>query len=646
MPVVEFPNGDRIDFPDGTPDAVVQRVSREHWQKAAGAGEQKKSGIGKFFGDLNATTLDAMSLGFSDEVGAAAEAGVKALARATGSAPNAPKGDFSSDYAAALAENRQRLADTGVPAQLGGAVLAAPSALVAGPGLGFTAPKLAASIGAGAANAGVYGFGSGEGDMGARVAKAAGEAPVGAISGLAAQAGGTALGKAAMATGSRLAPRVLGAPEDQYGLDRISRALGLDDVTPAQAQATAGGLGKEAMLADTGGENLLGAARSAAGVPGPAKNLARQRLDERAIAQGERINTLVDDVLSSKDFAATRSKIISDRAQQAVAAYEWAGVPADPAQWGKAPVFQSSEISELLKNKHVGRVISQARTDNPNLAGVQDNSMVLLDKAYKRIGEEAANLRSTLNSQGKSMTRANDLDALRTRLREAIVAVNPPYEDALQGFADQTALKTALETGEKYAKAEANVTSDFVAKLSAPEKEMFVTGVAKAITDTSGAIKDRQNAALRLFGTPKARERLQAAFPDAASFETFSQRMLAENRMSRTREFVQGGSNTADKLAEQQAQSGIAGDLGAAALGSKYAIVDIARKMAGMDSGPTRDEQRALADMLFRSDPATIERVLNQIRTRAAATSALDATGRALVPGAAIGAGMYMDGSR
>lgn len=71
-------------------------------------------------------------------------------------------------------------------------------------------------------------------------------------------------------------------------------------------------------------------------------------------------------------------------------------------------------------------------------------------------------------------------------------------------------------------------------------------------------------------GSINARAQLDAAVPNANRRERMNERLALENQMSNTSNYVRGGSNTADKLAE--AGSNIIGDMAAAAPGGAQAV--------------------------------------------------------------------------
>jgi hypothetical protein len=73
-----------------------------------------------------------------------------------------------------------------------------------------------------------------------------------------------------------------------------------------------------------------------------------------------------------------------------------------------------------------------------------------------------------------------------------------------------------------------------------------------------------------IYGSINARELLDAAVPNANRLQRMRERFALENQMSKTSNYVRGGSNTADKLAE--AGSNIIGDMAAAAPGGAQAV--------------------------------------------------------------------------
>lgn len=160
MPIeIEAPDGAIVEFPDGTPDTVIRTAMMKAYPKMEG---------GDYAKGLARTVGQGMSLGFGDEITAAARAGVGAL---TGS------GSFGDLYDKSLGEERasietfaQQNPKTALAANIGGAVATAPVMPLANVVRGVGALRTGANMAANAAGYGaVAGFGAGEGGLGNRI---------------------------------------------------------------------------------------------------------------------------------------------------------------------------------------------------------------------------------------------------------------------------------------------------------------------------------------------------------------------------------------------------------------------------------------------------------------------------------------------
>jgi hypothetical protein len=177
MVEIEAPDGSIVEFPDGTPDAVIEQAMQETY--GGGRGSIRPSPQGAVSGAVDAFTQGA-SFGFGDEL-TAAEAAL--LGRT-------PEGDwfnydqsFGERYDRALAAERgqqQTFRDdnpvTATAAEIAGGVASA-AVPVGGALKAAQSGSALARAGAGAAAAGaqgaVYGFGSGEGGLQERAENAA-----------------------------------------------------------------------------------------------------------------------------------------------------------------------------------------------------------------------------------------------------------------------------------------------------------------------------------------------------------------------------------------------------------------------------------------------------------------------------------------
>lgn len=410
--------------------------------------------------------------------------------------------------------------------EIGGGI--ATTVATGGLGLLSRLPAVAAVPATGAVEGALAGAGGAEGGLAERATGAGIGAGLGLGIGL--------LGAGAGAGIQRLARS--GSPARQAEL-QIMRALESDAIDPARVAARARQLGPEATLADVGGPNVRGLARGAVTRPGPARQMAEQALERRSLNQGRRINQTIDDVVSGRNFARTTDEIIETRRAAATPLYERAFREQPEAG------LTGESIDRLLANPTVRSAISRARRINLDLQDLPDNSLEVLDQAYKFIGGRA----NAVSRTGDNVT-ARSLNNLRENLRGAIVERVPAYGEALNAFSDQSLLLDALQAGRNFAREEAELTAKTISRMSNSEKEFFVAGVAQSLRDIVNNTRDGVNVARRLLGTQTARNRLRAALPDNVTFRQFQRQVLREQVFAETTAAVMRGSRTAPMLSE------------------------------------------------------------------------------------------------
>ncbi len=148
-------------------------------------------------------------------------------------------------------------------------------------------------------------------------------------------------------------------------------------------------------------------------------------LTERAIGAGPRITQDITDLtaIGARDINEVADEIIKNRSLLASPLYDQAYA---------AGQINSFAIDNLLKkSKDIQYAISEARR-LPEYADLPDNSMLMLDKAYKYVG----GLANSAKISGKS-TQADDLNNLRMSLRNAITDEVPVYGKALVFFRER-----------------------------------------------------------------------------------------------------------------------------------------------------------------------------------------------------------------
>jgi hypothetical protein len=539
-----------------------------------------------------------LTMGFGDEINARMRAGV----RGVGNLLTGNDADFSGAYDRALADERARNKDFAAANPISAAV----AETVGGVGslaLGGGAPKLAAGAARGVAGlagrdvalSGAEAAVSAEAAGGmlgkaadltkrAATSNAVTGAALGAASGFgnaeggfdnraeSALAGGVVGG--ALGAGVPLLIKGIGAAASPF-IDRmnpqtaarkeIAKALERDGLTPADAARRVEELGPDAMLADVGGDNLTGLARGVAGMPGKAKQAAREALDGRQDGQAARIVGEVRDRLGATgdDFHADIDALMRKRAQEAAPLYD--------AAFAARPVWSErlqAMLDDPIMRKGLGQgveiqrmeALAAGRKFNP-----EDLAITRFNEAGDPVLEGVANMR-TLDATKRGMDnildgyrdsttgklaldqRGRAIDQLRRALLDEMDALNPEYAAARAAWAGPSQAMDAMARGRAFIKSDAEITAKQLSGLSASDRDFFRAGAARALRDMIYAAPDGADGFKRIFGNSLKREKLQALFGDA--FPGFEKAMRRETQMHATRAAVQSGSRTAPMLAE------------------------------------------------------------------------------------------------
>jgi len=336
----------------------------------------------------------------------------------------------------------------------------------------------------------------------------------------------------------------------------IAKKLAQEGISPeelaARQAAVVKSLGaRDETLADIGGESMRRLARGSMAIPNAAQTDVRQMLTERAIGAGPRITKDITDLtaIGERDIGDVVAEIIQRRKDAAEPLYK---------QAFEAGEVYSPRIDELLaKSKDIKTAIEVAR-GLPQFADLPANSMLLLDKAYKYVGDMANEARKA----GKG-SRASDLDTLRNDLLDAISNKQtgvPVYREAVNTFASESLLKDALELGAKnfLRKTPAEINREIKKFPGDAEQQMYRLGAVQSVRDEIFGMRDTANIADKFLNSREMRDRMRTVFNSQGEYETFIKNLERERQMAVTRARIEGGSPTApiqQDIAELAAQS-------------------------------------------------------------------------------------------
>lgn len=490
-------------------------------------------------------------------------------------------------------------------------------------------------LGYGAASGAAAGAGGATGGLESRVMGGLIGGGTGAVLGAAAPAVtstiGTGASKFAQATG-------MTQPVDAATKARelIAKKLAQEGISPeelaARQAAVVRTLGaRDETLADIGGEAVRRLARGSMAIPNAAQTDVRQMLTERAVGAGPRITKDITDLtaIGARDIGEVADEIIQRRSLLASPLYK---------QAYDAGQINSFAIDNLLKkSKDIQYAISEARR-LPEYADLPDNSMLMLDKAYKYVGGLANNAKLS----GKT-SQADDLNNLRISLRNAITDEVPVYGKALDTFSSESLLKDALELGAKnfLRKTPAEINREIKKFPGDAEQQMYRLGAVQSVRDEIYGMRETANIADKFLNSREMRDRMRTVFNSQGEYETFIKNLERERQMAVTRARIEGGSPTApiqQDIAELAAQSptemlqaGAQMATGNVTGGATNLMRQLAPRLQGMNENVAEQISRSVLDPRFNQQQEfllgltplmdQLRRQALQQQTRAAGTS-------------------------
>jgi len=489
------------------------------------------------------------------------------------------------------------------------------------PGL---ASMMARGAGTGAATGALTGAGTAQGGLEDRVLGAT----IGGVTGGTLGAT-TPVVTSAVGSGARRVGEATGLVRQQDPLNKaqeiLARKIAQEGMTPEQLAArqaeTVRRLGaRDETLADIGGEGMRRLARGAMAITQAAETEARQMLTERMVAAGPRIIKDITDLtaVGARDLDEVANEIINRRSMLATPFYDQARA---------AGQIESFAIDNLLKkSKDIQAAIADARR-LPQFADLADNDMVMLDKAYKYVGDLANEARRT----GKS-ARANDLDDLRIQLRKAITDKVSVYGKALDTFSGESVLLDALNAGrEKFLrKTPAEIRRELDKFTDEGQQQMYRLGAIQTLRDEIYGMRETADVASKFLNDRNMKDRFKLIFNSTGEYEDFIKNLQREQSMARTRSMIEGGSPTTrinQEVGEIQGPAPsevisagtqmIRGDLLG---GGSRLLGQVVPRMQGIDQNVAEQITRSVLDPSFVRQQETLmglTPVLDELRRRA-----------------------------
>lgn len=155
------------------------------------------------------------------------------------------------------------------------------------------------------------------------------------------------------------------------------------------------------------------------------------------------------------------------------------------------------------------------------------------------------------------------------------------YKKARGIYAGKSAMLDAMQDGRSIFRMHPEEIQRYVAELTEGEAEMFRLGAIDVISEIMMKTADNRNLYDKIFNSQWKRQQLRALFGDnEEGFEQFAKMMEIENTMARNKNFVTGGSNTANKQVDIAEIAGVPLEAMSTATGGLGSILSMLGKSA------------------------------------------------------------------
>ncbi len=529
--------------------------------------------------------------------------------------------------------------------EFGGAVLPAVAAGLFTAGTGTTAvgastaarlaPTALRAAKIGAAEGAVAGFGAGEGGFSERAKSAATGAALGGTVGAVAPVAVQQVGR--LGRGALDAVGIGGKKRaSTFSERKMLEALERDGLTPNEAMARldeARSLGVSDITPADLGENLRGAAWRAQATPNPSRQGVLEQFSQRQSGQAEQISEQTAEMANVKgptgisylDDLAERVQRQADPAYKAAYSIDLDAKPF--AAMAQSKVIQDAynkavDIADIDPDiditgmpKDLGDFFGQAALRGEKISMPTEVAHTIKKGLDNLIESETDTLTGKVTQRGRVLTK------LKKSWNSEISSQNDVYKAANSQFADNSALRKAYETGFDFNKMPEKVLAKKVASMTASEKEALRVGLISQVEEMASRTGDATDFVKTIFGSPRRRAALRLSFDDAKQFERFEKMIKAQSDKMRTQRSVFGGSDTAQRLLQQEDAgvdpSSIYGIGTRAALGDVTGAVGMAGAQAvSRIKGFNEKNAEELSRMLFSADPRTQRQILDALKQR------------------------------
>lgn len=467
-----------------------------------------------------------------------------------------------------------------------------------------------------------------------------GDSPVAALLG-----GGEAAG-AASAPGAATGVQGMSRP----GADAVLRAIQADNMTPAGLQAglqASREAGVPANMVEVGGPNVRGLGRATVTLPGPARAIAEAGTFPRAAPSAQRarlepqLEQLAGREIPTPEALANEAAIAKGRRGEDYRQAYSLGAIDEPKAYD-ARVVEKLESRPIYAEAHNAEVEARARTqgkESPitplfNAEGrvTRPPTVEDIDVIKKRLDTEVYGAQGLLTPDS-APAKANvaHVEGARQSLLEPVDQRAPGYKATRERAGTDFEVQRAAEMAQDITRLSPQEVRAFMLESSQAAKDAFRANALLAYRNQLLKASDRSaNPALvrELYGSGDGakREVLRILFNgDKQALANFEQSMQRELEAVSARNFVFGGSNTANKLAEVSDLQG--GGAGEAVLDTAHAVMHpttglpnvaakgVSRWANRRQSAMTAGRRGEIAEQLFTDNAGKADAFLRDLET-------------------------------
>lgn len=534
MTIERVVNGAIYEFPDGTPEGVINRfVAQKTSGGAATPAAAPRSAPAAprpkpFSTGLGSQVLQGLTMGFGDE----AVAGIRS-AMGQGNYEDLVKSEREAlrEYSEKnpVSSTMGEVAGGLLPAVVtGGASIAPSTAKTLGPKLASLlfgkTPSVGRMAGTGAATGAVTALGTTE----KPVAEWGGEMTRGAVAGGATAGTLGLLGKYVAMPAFQKVKQAMGFGDANKAADiAIVRALEKDGLTPDQAVARIQAMSRgEATLADIG-ENTAALLRRSTAAPGAARNETKAVLAGREVDRVPRVSDDLRTLMSgSKDFYTDVTDLIRKRATDAEALYS--------AAWNSAPSFTPKSAPDIARLRNLPSFQEAMKGGSRRMA---DQGLDIADpkntlRALHETKLELDDMIERAMTSDRTANQARILIGMKERLLKDMEKAAPEYRIAREAFAGDSEMLTAMKEGQRIYQLPEMDMRKLVDRFkdSPSEYDAFRAGISQAMLEklrAAGPAADPSKTIL----SRDMEAKLRRAFRDDDAFDVFKQRLDEERLM-------------------------------------------------------------------------------------------------------------------